>query len=66
MYVLKNAKRNAYLTYDGWTTITYDKKNGVLNGLNNVIRFTAGEAKHPLPDGDKFVYFPVRKWSDYK
>ena len=69
MYIIKNDLRNAYKTYDGWTTITMDGKNGVLNGLSDVIRFTKGEAernKDKLPKGSRFVYFPKIKWSDFK
>lgn len=65
MYVIKNDHRNAFKTYDGWTTID----DGVLNGLQNVIRFTAGEAEanaDRLPSGSRFIYFPRRKWSDIK
>jgi hypothetical protein len=65
IYIIKNDHRNAFKTYDGWSTID----DGVLNGLQNVIRFTEGEMKantDRLPSGSRFVYFPKRKWSDIK
>lgn len=67
MYVIRNDLRKAYKTYDGWTTITRDGKNGVLNGLNDVMRFTKGESQSMvLPKGSRFVYFPRREWRDLK
>jgi len=65
MYVIKSNLRNAYLTYDGWTTI----EKGVLIGLQNVIRFTKRESElnqDKLPFGSVFVYFPQRRWKDMK
>ena len=67
MFVIKSDMRNAYKTFDGWTTITRDGKNGVLNGLNDVIRFTANEMRlneDTLPKGSRFVYFPFIQWKD--
>lgn len=67
MYIIRSDVRNAYKTGDGWTTITRDGKNAVLNGLSDVIRFTKREAernKDKLPKGSRFVYFPKIKWSD--
>ena len=64
-YIIRNDHRNAYKTYDGWTTI----EDGVLIGLNNVMRFTKGEVRantNRLGSGSRFVFFPRRKWSDYK
>lgn len=64
MYIIKNDHRNAFKTYDGWTTI----EDGVLVGLNNVMRFTKGEMeanKDKLSSGSRFIYFPKRKWSHY-
>ncbi len=69
MYVIKNDLRNAYKTYDGWTTIVRSGKNATLNGLDDVIRFTANEMelnKDKLPKGSRFVYFPQRRWRDMK
>ncbi len=61
MYVIRSDKRNAYLTYEGWTSIN----KGVLSSLHNVIRFTSSEVElNKLPDGQRFVYFPVRRWRD--
>ncbi len=63
MYVIKNDHRNAFKTYDGWTTV----EDKVLTGLQNVIRFTAHEAElnqAKLPSGSRFVYFPRRRWKD--
>ena len=65
MYVIKNDHRNAFQTYDGWTTI----ENGVLIGLQNVIRFTSREVElneSRLPSGSRFIYFPRRRWRDLK
>ena len=65
MYIIKNDHRNAFKTYDGWTTF----EDGVLIGLQNVIRFTKGEAlanENCLPSGSRFVYFPRRRWKDVK
>ncbi len=65
MYIIKNDHRNAFKTYDGWTTI----EDGVLVGLQNVIRFTDSEAlanEDRLPSGSRFVYFPRRRWKDMK
>ena len=63
MYIVKSDVRNAYKTNDGWTTID----NGVLIGLSNVLRFTAREVelnKNTLGKGQRFVYFPRRRWKD--
>ena len=68
MYIIKNDLRNAYLTYDGWTSIQRDGNNGALVGLNDVIRFTKREAalnEDKLPKGSRFVYFPKIKWRDF-
>lgn len=67
MYVIRNDYRKAYKTYDGWTTITRTGNTGVLNGLNDVMRFTEGESlKMVLPKGSRFVYFPRREWRELK
>ena len=67
MYVIRNDLRKAYKTFDGWTTRTMDGKNGTLNGLNDVQRFTKGESERMvLPKGSRFVYFPKREWRDIK
>lgn len=69
MYIVYNEARNAYKTGDGWTRITRDGKNAVLDGLSDVIRFTKGEAErnaNNLPKGSRFVYFPRRRWRDYQ
>ena len=67
MFVIKNEKRNAFKTYDGWTRITRTPSkvpgmgNATLDGLNDVMRFTSGEAernKDKLPNGCRFVHFP--------
>jgi hypothetical protein len=63
MYIIRNDIRNAYKTYDGWTTI----QDGHLLGLHEVMRFTTGEATRngdKLPKGSRFVYFPQRRWKD--
>jgi len=63
MYIIRNDHRNAYKTYDGWTTIA----GGCLTGLADVLRFTEREAelnKDKLPSGSRFVYFPRRRWRD--
>ena len=68
MYVIRNDLRQAFKTYDGWTSIVRDGNNGTLNGLGDVIRFTANEMRlneDKLPKGSRFVYFPRREWSDY-
>lgn len=65
MYVIKNDHRNAFKTYDGWTTI----ENDVLVGLQNVLRFTEREKElneRRLPSGSRFIYFPRRRWRDLK
>lgn len=65
MHIIRSDIRNAYLTYDGWTTIN----KGILSSLHNVIRFTSSEAalnEDTLPKGQRFVHFPVRKWRDMK
>jgi hypothetical protein len=64
VYVIKSDTRNAYKTSTGWTTITRDGKNAVLNGLNDVLRFTERESHNSLPKGCRFVYFPRRRWKD--
>lgn len=67
MYIIRNDIRNAYKTYDGWTTIVRDGNNGTLNGLNDVIRFTEREAQlnvNKLPKGSRFVYFPRIQWKE--
>lgn len=67
MYVIRNDLRKAYKTFDGWTTITRKGNTGVLNGLNDVQRFTEGESQRMvLPKGSRFVYFPKREWRDLK
>ncbi len=65
MYIIKNDHRNAFKTYDGWTTI----EDETLIGLQNVMRFTQREAeanKDKLPSGSRFIYFPKRRWRDMK
>ncbi len=65
MYIIRSDIRNAYLTSEGWTTI----ESGVLMGLHNVLRFTKGEVnrnEHKLGKGQRFMYFPLRKWKDYE
>jgi hypothetical protein len=69
MYIIYNEHRHAYKTYDGWTTIESTDKGDVLVGLGNVMRFTAGEAeanRNTVGKGSRFVYFPLRRWRDYK
>jgi len=62
MYIIRSDVRNAYLTYDGWTSIN----KGILSSLHNVIRFTSREAalNTNLPKGQRFIHFPVRRWRD--
>ena len=63
MYIIRSDVRRAYQTDKGWTSI----HKGILLGLNDVLRFTEGEAKllkGTLPKGQRFVYFPQRKWKD--
>lgn len=68
MYIIYSEHRNAYRTDSGWTTITRDGKNACLNGLNDVLRFTEGEAimnkERMAKQGCRFVYFPQRRWCD--
>jgi hypothetical protein len=69
VYVIKNDLRNAFKTYDGWTQIVRSSKSVALIGLDDVIRFTKGEAdmnKDSLPKGSRFVYFPRRTWKDVR
>lgn len=68
MYIVYSEIRNAYKTYDGWTTITRTPKGITLDGLNDVIHFTKGEAERnadKLPKGSRFVHFPKVEWSDF-
>jgi hypothetical protein len=61
VYIIKNSKRNAYKTYDGWTRITRKGDNATLDGLNDVMRFTEREAQlngDKLPNGCEFIHFP--------
>ena len=67
MYIIKNDIRNAFKTYDGWTTIVRTKEGVSLVGLNDVIRFTTNEMlanRDKLGKGCRFVYFPKVRWSD--
>lgn len=62
MYIIHSDVRRAYRTTYGWTTI---HKGTLLVGLEDVLRFTKNEAelnKDTLPKGNRFVYFPERKW----
>jgi hypothetical protein len=49
----------SFKTYDGWTHCSTRPKD-VLD-LNEVMRFTKGEATHPLPAGQEWVYFGCYK-----
>ena len=67
MYVIYSSSRNAYKTYDGWTTIT----GGAMVGLSDVIRFTKREkelweTKRQVPKGWEFRYFPPYTAPDWE
>jgi hypothetical protein len=67
MYVIYNEQRKSYKTSTGWTTITRQGRNGILSGLSDVLRFTDNEAEanaDALYKGERFVYFPRRRWKD--
>lgn len=72
MYIIKDTKRNAYRTEDGWTTIERQshvkpRNANLLVGLEDVVRYTKGEMEaNDLPDGQVWVYFPERKWEYIK
>ena len=61
MYIVRKQVANgvAFKAYEGWTYCSTRAKD-VLD-LNNVMRFTKGEAKHPLPQGEEWVYFGCYK-----
>ena len=68
MYIMYSSLRHAYKTHDGWTTIEHTDKGDVLVGLNNVLRFTEAERDANtgnLAKGERFLYFPKRRWRDY-
>ena len=61
MYVVRKKVANgvSFKTYEGWTYCSARPKD-VLD-LTDVMRFTKGEATHPLPQGEEWVYFGCYK-----
>lgn len=70
MYAIWCEKRRAYRTYDGWTKTTSTPKSTAMDGIPDVLRFTAHEAElnaKRLPKGQSFRHVPGPiKWSDIK
>lgn len=71
MYSIWSDKRKAFKTYDGWTRTTQGNKpgNATMDGLADVVRFTAREAavnENKLPSGQRFRRVPGPiEWSDF-
>lgn len=44
MKAIFNERTQRFKTYEGWTELTKTKKSTVINGLEDVLLFTKGEA----------------------
>lgn len=68
MYAVWSKQRKAYKTRDGWTQYVRDKNGERIEGLEDVLRFTEGEANsNKLPTGQVFIHFPGPvDWRDFK
>lgn len=68
MYAIWDTKRKAFKTYEGWTQYIKDKKGERIEGMADIIRFTAREsAINELPHGHLFVRVPGPiSWEDFE